>query len=286
MELPSPGPQGSGILRASPDPIRTSGPPHPEIRQPGLTYRAWEEMYAAEGSDWFWWYGDDQTAPGGDKPFDTAYLTHLENIYALRAEGRVACPVPGICADHHGRASRAPQTQGVMAKSAAGEVSVLFTCDARDVRVTGAVFIAGNLPQLGNWKPNVVRHVGRRTRGGLGGGRRHLVAPGHACRRGWKCSTSIRTAATRGNGRPAKSSPCATGQSWYRALRRRSGSSKTYSAGNISWKTSTQPVALGVIEDALKRVTESARRKNFTLLRPGALGLARRRGEIRQRRPV
>ena len=24
-----------------------------------LAYKAWEEMYAAEGSDWFWWYGTD-----------------------------------------------------------------------------------------------------------------------------------------------------------------------------------------------------------------------------------
>ena len=25
--------------------------------------RAWEEIYIAEGSDWFWWYGDDHSAP-------------------------------------------------------------------------------------------------------------------------------------------------------------------------------------------------------------------------------
>jgi hypothetical protein len=43
-----------------------------------------------------------------------------------------------------------------MAKSSAGGEPVLFTCDAREVRVTRFVSIAGNLPQLGSWKPNVV----------------------------------------------------------------------------------------------------------------------------------
>src|SRR5262249_53675772 len=29
---------------------------------PDLLRRAWEEVYVAEGSDWFWWYGDDHTS--------------------------------------------------------------------------------------------------------------------------------------------------------------------------------------------------------------------------------
>jgi len=28
----------------------------------GVLARAWEEMYIAEGSDWFWWYGDDHSS--------------------------------------------------------------------------------------------------------------------------------------------------------------------------------------------------------------------------------
>jgi alpha-amylase/alpha-mannosidase (GH57 family) len=51
--------------------------------------RAWEEMFAAEGSDWFWWYGNDQTAPGGaDLLFDINFRLHLKNVfYYLRRAG-------------------------------------------------------------------------------------------------------------------------------------------------------------------------------------------------------
>ncbi|HTY60354.1 MAG TPA: carbohydrate-binding module family 20 domain-containing protein, partial [Bacteroidota bacterium] len=141
----------SGLAR--PDPA--SPPPGPGGSAAWFAYRAWEEMYAAEGSDWFWWYGDDQTAPGGDKPFDTAYRVHLENIYSFARKAGAEVRSPGfapIITDEH----PAPQTQGVMAKSAAGDLTLLFTCDARAVHVSRAVFIAGNLPLLGNWKPNVV----------------------------------------------------------------------------------------------------------------------------------
>ncbi len=47
------------------------------------TYMAWEEIYAAEGSDWFWWYGDDMTSPANDdSPFDLAFRSHLNGMYA------------------------------------------------------------------------------------------------------------------------------------------------------------------------------------------------------------
>ncbi len=150
------------LLRARTD-LGASGlsRPDPSAAPPGAgspawyAWRAWEEMYAAEGSDWFWWYGDDQTAPGGDKPFDTAYLIHLENIYAFAGKAGSSIRSPGfapIIADEH----TASASQGVMARSTAGDAQVLFLCDARGMRVATSIFIAGNLPQLGNWKPNVV----------------------------------------------------------------------------------------------------------------------------------
>src|SRR5258708_40115716 len=54
-------------------------------------YKAWEEMYAAEGSHWFWWYGTRQSVPGGIGPFDEAFILHLRNIYdfARRAGARM-----------------------------------------------------------------------------------------------------------------------------------------------------------------------------------------------------
>ena len=48
-----------------------------------FTYLAYDEMYAAEGSDWFWWYGDDMTSPSNDDtPFDSAFRAHLIGMYS------------------------------------------------------------------------------------------------------------------------------------------------------------------------------------------------------------
>jgi alpha-amylase/alpha-mannosidase (GH57 family) len=53
-------------------------------RAPGLppdrAQAAWQELYAAEGSDWFWWYGDDFDTDF--KPeFDRLFRTHLRNVW-------------------------------------------------------------------------------------------------------------------------------------------------------------------------------------------------------------
>jgi alpha-amylase/alpha-mannosidase (GH57 family) len=47
----------------------------------GAVALAWDELYAAEGSDWFWWYGDDQDS-GNDAAFDELFRTHLQNVYS------------------------------------------------------------------------------------------------------------------------------------------------------------------------------------------------------------
>ncbi|WP_447979534.1 glycoside hydrolase family 57 protein [Candidatus Nitrospira bockiana] len=47
---------------------------------PEQAHRAWDELYAAEGSDWFWWYGDDfQTEYKVE--FDRLFRTHLRNVF-------------------------------------------------------------------------------------------------------------------------------------------------------------------------------------------------------------
>jgi alpha-amylase/alpha-mannosidase (GH57 family) len=43
--------------------------------------RAWEELLIAEGSDWFWWYGDDHSSDH-DREFDELFRRHLRNVYA------------------------------------------------------------------------------------------------------------------------------------------------------------------------------------------------------------
>lgn len=47
---------------------------------PDRAHAAWQELYAAEGSDWFWWYGDDFDTDF--KPeFDRLFRTHLRNVW-------------------------------------------------------------------------------------------------------------------------------------------------------------------------------------------------------------
>jgi hypothetical protein len=43
---------------------------------------AWWEIYAAEGSDWFWWYGPDFTIDT-DFLFDELFRLHLQNVYRI-----------------------------------------------------------------------------------------------------------------------------------------------------------------------------------------------------------
>jgi alpha-amylase/alpha-mannosidase (GH57 family) len=49
---------------------------------PSVLHRAWEELYIAEGSDWYWWFGDDHCS-GNDEEFDVLFRRHLGNIYDL-----------------------------------------------------------------------------------------------------------------------------------------------------------------------------------------------------------
>jgi alpha-amylase/alpha-mannosidase (GH57 family) len=57
---------------------------------------ALDAMYAAEGSDWFWWYGADQ-ASGDDPAFDQMYRDTLKDVYhAVGEEPPVWVNVPII----------------------------------------------------------------------------------------------------------------------------------------------------------------------------------------------
>jgi alpha-amylase/alpha-mannosidase (GH57 family) len=49
---------------------------------PERAMEAWWEIYAAEGSDWFWWYGPDFTIDT-DFLFDELFRLHLQNVYRI-----------------------------------------------------------------------------------------------------------------------------------------------------------------------------------------------------------
>jgi len=52
-----------------------------EVDGPTLE-RAYDEMLAAEGSDWFWWYGDDQST-SLEGAFDMIYRKTLSHVYEI-----------------------------------------------------------------------------------------------------------------------------------------------------------------------------------------------------------
>jgi len=96
------------LLQARND-LAASGLPEPNplaaepSDQSSLAYeifRAFDQMYAAEGSDWFWWYGVDQTTPSNDdSPFDRAFRSQLLGMYdhmnkALVMMGQTPLQVP------------------------------------------------------------------------------------------------------------------------------------------------------------------------------------------------
>ena len=56
-----------------------------EIENEELLENAKKELMVAEGSDWFWWYGDDFQVKGQEK-FDLLFLKHLSNVYKFLGE--------------------------------------------------------------------------------------------------------------------------------------------------------------------------------------------------------
>lgn len=119
--------------------------------------QAWEAMFAAEGSDWFWWYGTDQSAPAGDRPFDIAFITHLNHIYDFAAKAGAKMPKRRFDPIIKTEASLERLQRGTMAQSRDDMVRVVFQCDAREDYVRRGIYIAGNLEALGNWTPNTVK---------------------------------------------------------------------------------------------------------------------------------
>ncbi|MGA2140226.1 MAG: glycoside hydrolase family 57 protein, partial [Verrucomicrobiia bacterium] len=69
--------------------------------------KALQEIYAAEGSDWFWWYGGDFVTDN-DLIFDELFRTHLQNVYRI-----CGVPIPdvlktNICRSEVAREARKP----------------------------------------------------------------------------------------------------------------------------------------------------------------------------------
>ncbi len=74
---------------------------------PHANEATWESLWAAEGSDWFWWFGLGHSS-AHDAIFDQLFREHLESIYRHLGEA-----VPAILLhpleDHDGLEDRLPQ---------------------------------------------------------------------------------------------------------------------------------------------------------------------------------
>jgi alpha-amylase/alpha-mannosidase (GH57 family) len=160
------------LLTARQD-LEASGLPRPDVSakppkkgtRAWYASRAWESMYAAEGSDWFWWYGTRQTAPSGDKPFDIAYITHLNNVYRFAKLAKAKMPERDFPPIIHEAGAPEQPGQGVMAQSREDLVTVVFQVDCRDMYVRKSIYIVGNHELLGNWVPNRVKMYDDGTHG-------------------------------------------------------------------------------------------------------------------------
>ncbi len=63
--------------------IETAGKAHEEKKIDSETWtKITKELHIAEGSDWFWWYGEDHHTDFAAE-FDTAFRRHLQNVYTL-----------------------------------------------------------------------------------------------------------------------------------------------------------------------------------------------------------
>lgn len=53
-----------------------------DIEDEALISSLWREIFVAEGSDWFWWFGEPNDS-GQDNLFDYLYRRHLQNVYLM-----------------------------------------------------------------------------------------------------------------------------------------------------------------------------------------------------------
>jgi hypothetical protein len=150
----------SGVPEPEPD----AAPPKAGTKK-WFAYKAWDSLYAAEGSDWFWWYGTDQTAPAGDKPFDLAFITLVNNVYTFVRKAGGEIPNRTFEPIIKDAPMRRAANAGSMAQSNEDMVKVVLQCDTLGIYVRKAIFVAGNVPQLGGWVPNKVRMSADATQG-------------------------------------------------------------------------------------------------------------------------
>ncbi|MDI6803215.1 MAG: carbohydrate-binding module family 20 domain-containing protein [Bacteroidota bacterium] len=130
--------------------------------------QAWHEMYAAEGSDWFWWAGENQESPSNKKPFDELFLQRIERVYTNANKAGYKLQLPNFPKTQATTTIiKRPVTKIKTMQTGRKMVRVIFLCDARKVSVKESIYIAGNVEELGEWNPNSVKMYDDATHGDI-----------------------------------------------------------------------------------------------------------------------
>jgi alpha-amylase/alpha-mannosidase (GH57 family) len=116
---------------------------------PAQADAAWDELYAAEGSDWFWWYGDEFDTDF-KLEFDRLFRTHLRNVWmhmGLMPPDRLGQPICARAA--HLEADAVRQPHALITVSVDGLVTDFFEW-------RGAGSIRTQPPLGAMWKADVI----------------------------------------------------------------------------------------------------------------------------------
>ena len=98
---------------------------------------AWRELHIAEGSDWFWWFGDDHNS-GQDGLFDQLFRKHLQNVYLVLGETPPVELSRPISAAAHGKPPHYTEPNGLLQVKVDGRLTYFEWISAGHVVHRGA----------------------------------------------------------------------------------------------------------------------------------------------------
>ncbi|MBI5560289.1 MAG: glycoside hydrolase [Deltaproteobacteria bacterium] len=112
--------------------------------------KAWDELYASEGSDWFWWYGDEH-ASQCEEDFDGLFRSHLKKVYSLiGTEPPAILDIPIISEERGYAPPKLPA--GLINPTLDGEITNyyewLYAGRLEKASISGAMHREGELPGL------------------------------------------------------------------------------------------------------------------------------------------
>ncbi len=146
---------------------RFNKPAKPKTKQ-WFAQKAWEEIYFAEGSDWFWWSGEDQESPVNKKPFDELFFQHLKLAYEYSNKAGYKIKTPAFPVYKYIPLPSAKKYSDITTmRQGRKPVKVKFICDARKMAVQSAIYITGNVEELGEWIPNKIIMYDDKTHGDI-----------------------------------------------------------------------------------------------------------------------